>query len=103
MCERLQIRILRVCRCCLWLAGPPERATGSDRKDPDFRTVDERSAVLIDTLGPPRLDSSDLDPDFLGPLLAGLREVLPWEAQWHPDTAGDHAAFLRECTCWASS
>ncbi|MFC4854142.1 BREX-2 system adenine-specific DNA-methyltransferase PglX [Actinophytocola glycyrrhizae] len=57
----------------------------------------EQQAEVLTSLITSRLKRSDLDADVLVPLLAGLGEVMPWLAQWHPDTARDHAAFLREC------
>jgi hypothetical protein len=57
----------------------------------------EQRAEVLTELIISQLNRRDLDPDSLVPLLAGLSEVIPWLAQWHPDTARDHAAFLREC------
>jgi hypothetical protein len=57
----------------------------------------EQRAEVLTELITSRLNRSDLDPDSLVPLLAGLSEVMPWLAQCHPGTARDHAAFLREC------
>jgi hypothetical protein len=79
------------CHCHAQATADPEALIGWAGWDHG-----QRAAVLIDLITA-RLDRSDLDLDRLVPLLAGLAEVLPWLAQWHPDTARDHGAFLSEC------
>lgn len=51
-----------------------------------------------------RIDPRGLDRDRLLPLLAGLREILPWLHQWYKQEnmqeiapSDDHVALLLEC------
>jgi hypothetical protein len=56
----------------------------------------ERAQVLTDLISERRTDSCNLDRDWIIPLLAGLRETLPWLRQWNPELVSGYAAFLAE-------
>lgn len=64
----------------------------------------EQGQVLADLITERMDDHRDLDRDRIQPLLAGLREILPWLHQWYKlenvrevASGEDHAALLREC------